>query len=143
MRCACPWLSDAAGQQAAAKPNSLMARPVATSSEAMRVDAVAIDLDDAADSAPTPPSASLAARPVAPAATPPTRGSGVTLNLGSVAQQLMLVSKAKSNFKRLKPLKGKLLQGGFPGAPIHASIQLDAATLAQLQEGASLYERVR
>ena len=48
-------------------------------------------------------------------------------SMGNIARQAQLVGQAKAKFRRLAPLEGKLLQGGFPGAPINASMALALA----------------
>jgi len=60
--------------------------------------------------------------------------------IGSLALQAKLMKKAVSKLKKLKPLEGKLLQGGFPGAPVNASIQL---ALQLAPDGSSPYETSR
>ena len=48
-------------------------------------------------------------------------------DFGTIARQAKLLTSAAKKFQNLKPLEGKLLQGGFPGAPVNASIQLALA----------------
>ena len=59
--------------------------------------------------------------------------------LFQTVQQAKMVKRAATKLKRLAPLEGKILQGGFPGTPVNASMQ---RALAEF-EGGNCYERAR
>ena len=61
-------------------------------------------------------------------------------DIGSIAAQLRMVTQISHKFKRLKPLEGKFMEGGFPGALVNASMAL---ALAEAPARASCYERSR
>ena len=56
-----------------------------------------------------------------------------------VTQQVKVLKSVVTKFNRLKPLNGKVFNGGFPGAPVNASIQLalqeDERTRAACSDG--------
>ena len=56
-----------------------------------------------------------------------------------LAKQAQMVNRAASKLRRLPPLEGKLLQGGFPGAPVNASMQ----RALEYNENANCYEASR
>jgi hypothetical protein len=62
------------------------------------------------------------------------------LSMGTVVRQAQILNKAKLHFKQLAPLEGHYFHGGFPGAPIHPSLQL---ALSAAPADASCYERSR
>lgn len=59
--------------------------------------------------------------------------------MARVARQAHMVNKAATKLKRLPPLQGKLLQGGFPGAPVNASMQC----ALEYNDNANCYEASR
>ena len=64
------------------------------------------------------------------------------MNVCQVTRQVKMLKSAATKFNRLKPLDGKVFGGGFPGAPVNASIQL-ALHEDERTRKASCYERAR
>uniref|UniRef100_A0A7S4M399 Transmembrane protein n=1 Tax=Prymnesium polylepis TaxID=72548 RepID=A0A7S4M399_9EUKA len=63
------------------------------------------------------------------------------MTFASAASSASLVKKAAKQFKRLRPLDGALIDGGFPGAPVNPSMAV--ALAKEGPERATCYERVR
>ena len=62
------------------------------------------------------------------------------MDLFKISRSANNLLKAKNKFKRLKPNRGALINGGFPGAPVNASMAL---ALSDAPDSAGCYERVR
>jgi serine/threonine protein kinase len=128
-------------------PHARTSTETAAARPHIRVQAEPVRSDGKAEDAPsvaaTPAAVGAVSMVASPGVAPPGAHAPVkqthTLEVGALAKQLMTVTKASQALKRLAPLEGKLLQGGFPGAPIHASMQLAVHS----HQHASCYERAR